>query len=327
MLFYACAAHRFPEPEVPVDKAREDIEALSQNRAFPNSMRLMTKVDYVDELNAKRVVGQDLILSAQAPSNMRITISAFDKAISTLVSDGKGFSLMDVSQNVYITGLATPENIAQILPVYLSASDLYRVIYGLYPVDGLMSDADEKQSFAWDETVGGYKRSLNMKNGLTENVFYDWPDGNIIRITVTNQDETLYIYEASGFKSFNDENDVSYSYPSQILFKLPPQKTDVRLRIENRDVNVDFSPAVFRLLPPNGAKIIVLNHPEFISDDSSKLKESFQKQNLTTPSDALESNESNSLSVGSHLDDTAEHVPSDVPSAQSEMAVPDDTSN
>ena len=172
---YACAGS-VPEPQIPVADAQNAID--SSNSAFPDSMRLIAKIDYVDEINAKRVAGQDLILSAQTPSSMRITISAFDKAISSLVSDGTGFSLIDVTQNVYITGLATPQNIAQILPVFLSAGDLYRVIYGMYPTDGLSSDALSSQSFAWDEKNGSYKRSLTMANGDVENIYYAWPSAD-----------------------------------------------------------------------------------------------------------------------------------------------------
>lgn len=256
LTFFACATRSIPEPNIPSQQAQSTLDDIHHN--FPDNMRLTAKIDYVDEINAKRVVGQDLILSIQTPQNMRITISAFDKAISTLVSDGKGFSLIDISQNVYVTGLATPQNISQILPVFLSAADLFRVIYGMYPTDGLTHNALQTQSFSWDEKNGGYKRSLQMNNGQVQNVFYAWPSGDIFKITVTQDDKTIYTFEAQNFKDYK-ENDKSYRYPELILFQLPLQKTDVRLRIENRDFNVDFSPAVFRLLPPAGAQIITLD--------------------------------------------------------------------
>lgn len=252
----ACAStQNIPEPAVPIEQARQTLSQIQ--RQSPDTMRINAKIDYVDGINNKRVVGQDLILSAQAPLNMRITLSAFDKAMATLVTDGTGFSLMDVSQNAYVTGMATPENIASMLPVFLSAADLYRVINGQYPTDGISKDFQQNQNVTWDNTEGGYKISMPLENGDTQHVFYSWPDGDIFLITVTNGDNLLYRYEASNFKTIESDGQ-KWRYPEEIIFRLPPKETDVRLRIEKRDIGLEFSPAVFKLLPPTGAQIIVL---------------------------------------------------------------------
>lgn len=252
----ACAStQNIPEPDVPIEQAKQTLSQIPKNT--PDTMRINAKIDYVDGINNKRVVGQDLILSAQAPLNMRITLSAFDKAMATLVTDGTGFSLMDVSQNAYVTGMATPENIASILPVFLSAADLYRVINGQYPTDGVSKNSLQNQNLTWDNTEGGYKLSMSLDNGDTQHVFYSWPQGDIFLITVTNGDQLLYRYEASDFKTF-EVNEQQWRYPGQIIFRLPPKETDVRLRVEKRDIGLEFSPAVFKLMPPAGAQIIVL---------------------------------------------------------------------
>ena len=256
-VFFGCASTgKKPEPEIPRQQALAQIEQRNDNS--PETMRINARVDYVDEINNKRVVGQDLILSSQKPSQMRITISAFDKAIATLVSDGERFSLIDVGQNVFVTGTATPENISKILPVYLSAADLYRVIFGGFPTDGLAENSFENQTFTWDEVQGGYDRALPMQGGLTQHVYYAWPSGDIFRITVASGDEIVYRYDASEFKNF-EQDGVTYRYPSEILFNLPRQKTDVRLRIDKRDIDVEFSSAVFKLVPPNGARVIEMD--------------------------------------------------------------------
>ena len=256
-LFFGCkSTGNLPEPEIPKQQALAQIEQRSD--ATPETMRINARVDYVDEMNNKRVVGQDLILSSQKPSQMRITISAFDKAIATLVSDGEKFSLIDVGQNVFVTGTATPENISKILPVFLSAADLYRVIFGGFPTDGLAENYLENQTFAWDNAQGGYDRALPMQNGFTEHVYYAWPSGDIFRITVTKDEEIFYQYDASEFKNY-EQDGVTYRYPAEILFNLPKQKTDVRLRVDKRDIDVEFSPAVFKLSPPNGVRVIEMD--------------------------------------------------------------------
>lgn len=244
-----------PMPEVPIADAQ--VQILDKPQHHPKSMRLTARVDYVDEKNAQRAVGQDLILSATDNGSMRLTISAFDKSVAVLVTDGTTFALIDATQNAYITGRASADNIAQILPVRLSASDLHRVLFGAYPIDNLAQNADALASFHWDSKLGGYVYTLPLAQGGTQKVYYRWPSGDIFRIDVTDEnDKSIYLYEASDFtdKTFGDE---SYRFPNKILFQLPLDKTDVQLRIDKRDLNVEFNPAVFRLFPPQGAKIYV----------------------------------------------------------------------
>ena len=258
VLSAGCATLRsVPEPDVATGDALDKIDSTAG--CALTTMRIMSKIDYVDGVNNKRVVGQDLVFSAQPPLNMRITISAFDKAISTLVSDGVGFALIDVSQNVFVTGHATPENISQILPVYLSAADLFRVIYGDFPRDGLADDAVERQAFAWDSREGGYARTLALSDGRTMKVIHEWPSGSVKKITVLDAEKESYRYEASSFETVTPESGQTCIYPREILFSLPEQKTDVRLRVEKRDMDVEFSPAVFQLIPPADSQIVLMD--------------------------------------------------------------------
>ena len=252
-----CAGSRLtPEPAVNAADVLQSLDSREQTQ--PASMRISSRVDYVDEVNNKRVVGQDLVISSDNAQHMRITISAFDKAVATLVTDGTAFALMDVSQNAYVTGMATPENISKILPVFLSAADLYRVIHGQYPTDDLADNALETQTFAWDPAENGYCRTLAMRNGHTQHVYYSYPAGDVFKIVVRDGDKALYTYEASDFKDTKTDQS-SYRFPRKILFSLAKQKTDVRLRIDKVDVDVEFSDAVFMLLPPEGAQIFILD--------------------------------------------------------------------
>ena len=255
-----------PEPNVALDDVRN---VLSQTEIQPpDTMRIATKVDYVDGKNNKRVVGQDLVLSSQVPGKMRITISAFDKAVSTLVTDGSVFALMDVTQNVYLAGIASSENISQILPVSLSASDLFRVIHGGYPKNNIIQSNEQEYSIQWDGKAGGYRQSMPTTNGGIQDVYYAYPTWDIFKITVSHEDKLTYIYEASDFKEFTS-NDKKYRYPGQIIFRLPQEDTNVRLRVESCDLNVEFSEAVFRLLPVAGAKILILDNLGEDQNDSS----------------------------------------------------------
>jgi len=258
-----CATTRFPEPNLTPDSA---LSTLTAPKPSPDTMRIIAKIDYVDGSQNKRVVGRDFVISARAPQSMRMTLSSFDKALSTLVTDGHGFSLIDTTQNIFVSGRATAQNLSQILPLYLSASDIYRILIGSFPTDDLAQDAFARQSFAWNPKVGAYQRSLPQASGNILNVFYHYPHGDIVMITITQDDDIIYQYEAKDFKDFDlsgsadasETSSASLRLPQTIVFRMKPQQTDVRFRIERRDMNCDLSPAVFNLFPPEGVSVILM---------------------------------------------------------------------
>lgn len=251
--FAACAS-TFPEPAIAPAQARRFLE--SHENALPDAMRLRAKIDYVDESGGRRVVGQDFVVSLKKDGRMRMTLSAFDKAVAALVTDGVGFALMDVSQNAYVTGLASAENIARILPVSLSAEDLWRVLRGQFPEGGLAADALSRAAFGWDEKAGGYRLDLPLLDGARQSVFYAWPSGDAFKIQVSKAGRVLSVYEASEFAQCSGGTE--YRHPRKIIFRLPESRTNVRLRVEGCDADVEFSDAVFKLPPPAGARMIVL---------------------------------------------------------------------
>ena len=262
-----CAATKYAEPNITPDAA---YDAISQTRNAvyePKSVRLVAKVDYYDGTENKRVVGRDFVISAQAPANLRVTISSFDKALSTLVTNGPLLSLLDAMNNVFITGSSTPQNISRILPIYLSAHDIYRVLVSQYPDENI--DHTLSNTLVWDESVGGYRQDFQLKDGRVQHVYYAYPTGDMIKITITNGDTLEYDFQASDFKAFSShagadlDEDIpaqsgphSVRLPQTIVFHLVPQKTDVRLRVDSYDIDVDFVPQVFTLTPPEGTKLM-----------------------------------------------------------------------
>ena len=270
-LFSACATFN-REPAVTPAQA---LETITQNRGqsyTPDTIRLTAKVDYYDGSQNKRVVGRDFIISAQAPASLRVTLSSFDKALSTLVTDGKTFGMLDAMNDVFVTGFATPANLAQLLPLYLSAHDIFRVLTAQYPEDGIVSTATPDPQ--WDTSVGAYQLEFPLSDGRVERVYYAYPSGDILKMTISRNDETLYEFTASDFDTFHPENDDdldeeiaaasqeaprSIRLPKTVIFKLKPEKTDVRLRIESYTLDCEFAPQVFTLIPPQGIRYVVLH--------------------------------------------------------------------
>ena len=292
-LFSSCATF-YKEPAVTPAQA---LSTITENRGqsyTPNTIRLTAKVDYYDGSQNKRVVGRDFVISAQAPASLRVTLSSFDKALSTLVTDGNTFGMLDAMNDVFVTGLATPANLAQLLPLYLSAHDIFRVLTAQYPDANVVPNPPA--DLQWNTAVGAYQLELPLTDGRIERVFFAYPSGDIIKMTISRGDETQYEFTASDFDTFHPEIDDdldedvaaamaesprSIRLPKTVIFKLKPEKTDVRLRIESYTLDCDFSPQVFNLLPPQGIRIIVLH------DDSVPLTPN------NSPQNALEQQEPN----------------------------------
>ena len=254
---FSSCARSVPMPKIELSDAQRQI--VGATRPVPETMRTSARVDFVDEKNKKRAVGQELILSADENAKLRLTVSAFDKAVAVLVTDGTTFGLFDVAQNAYLTGRATPDAISSIIPIRLSALDLHRVLFGSYPTDNLAHNALKDADFNWDSKRGGYRLALPVKHGGCQNVYYSWPEKDIFRIEVNDSNgDTVYLYEAFEFTS-QKLDDVDYRFPDIIRFNLPAEKTDVQLRIDKRDLNVEFNPAVFRIMPPKGTKVLFVD--------------------------------------------------------------------
>lgn len=248
LIVSACAASIKPQPAPP----EEVLATLGTRLSAPSSVRIQAKVDYFDDVKHERVVGRDFVISAQAPANLRVTLSSFDKALSTLVTNGERFWLIDTMQNIYAEGSATAENISQILPLYLSAVALFEVLVGDYPTQDLADDWEKTQSLSWDGKVGAYVLSQNKKNGQTQRVYFDYPDKNIVRLEFLEEDKIVYTYEAKDFI----DNGALRAYPEKIAFKIPQKEIELRLRVQKRDDNVEFKPQVFTLARPAGIRYV-----------------------------------------------------------------------
>ncbi len=292
---FGCAASH-KEPAVSPTQAASQISTQRELAYHPNTVRLIAKVDYNDGKAHKRVVGRDFIISAQAPDRMRVTISAFDKAMETLVTNGSTFALLDAVNDQFVTGKATPENLSKILPLYLSAHDLFRILTAQFPDEAILPN--QSPEYVWNTRVGAYELIYDLTDDRQMHVFYSYPQGDLVKMTIVSGDESLYEFEAEDFSSHEpseeDDEDLdediraaagprpSIRLPETIIFRMKPQETDVRLRIESYALDVDFVPQVFDLMPPAGTKTILLKDDTAIQFQAPDLSDVSAQSNVST---------------------------------------------
>lgn len=210
-------------------------------------------IDYFGE--GQRVKVRQLILVAK-PSNLRVQtrIPGTDEILSLLVSNGETFSMHRRDTNEYFTGAATPENIARLLPVDLSAHDVTRVMLGGAPWDRFASFGTEPQ-MKWDKKKGKYRYSVDTNDGGELTMWVRHTDYGVEEVRQFNEDgKVIYRYEADKWKSI--ENNV---LPEWRRFVWPKRDLDFSMRVGETQLNAELPELLFELPPPAGSQVIPLD--------------------------------------------------------------------
>lgn len=117
--------HRFPTAGAALSRLRE---TTSCNRAVQGEARLSFSGE------GRRLSGRLLYL-AHAPAELRFDIfSSFGATISTLTSDGRRFSLLDMEQRTLFTGPASACNVQRFTRVPVPPEALVELLRGRPPV-------------------------------------------------------------------------------------------------------------------------------------------------------------------------------------------------
>jgi len=126
--------HRFPTAGAALSRLRD---TTGCNHAVQGEARLSFSG------GGRRLSGRLLYL-AHAPTELRFDIfSPFGATISTLTSDGRRFSLLDVEQRAFITGAASACNVQRFTRVPVPPEALVELLRGRPPV--LVHEASDAQ--------------------------------------------------------------------------------------------------------------------------------------------------------------------------------------
>jgi hypothetical protein len=233
-----------------------DILSRTLDRHTPISdLRLQSKGDYWDTAQGQRVVGRPISILAASPASLRIQIgSGFGSTLGALASDGSQFSMLDLQNNVFYFGPATPENLSMLLPIYLSGADLVRVLSGGFPTSDLPPDWTSQATLDWNAESGQYRLSVPRTDGQRQVIELTYPDLAVAEIRIESASGDLhYLYQA---KDFQVQQGVPL--PQKVRFELPTREIDLQLRIEKTETNVSLPESLFTISAPPGVEQIPL---------------------------------------------------------------------
>ena len=200
----------------------------------------------------QRVKVRQLLL-AKKPSFIRVQtrVPGTEEILNLLVSNGETFSMHKRDTNEFMTGPATAQNIAKLLPVDLSANDVMRVMLGGAPWDR-WDQFRSDPTLEWDKRLGLYR--LQRIRGETK--FTLWvrhTDFAVIQATETESGDTVYEYTTDDW-----EKQGAVALPNYRRFVLPKRKLDFSLDVRETQIDPDLPDLLFELDPPDGSTIITL---------------------------------------------------------------------
>lgn len=242
-----------PPPDNELKTPQELRTAVDARSASIESARFKeVVVDYFGE--GERVKVRQLILVAR-PSFLRVQtrLPGTEEILSLLVSDGETFSMHRRDTNQYFTGAATPENIARLLPVDLSATDVARVMLAGAPWDRFDAEGSEA-TMKWDRKKGKYSYSVKTADGGSLTMWVRHTDYGVEEVRQFNGDgKQVYRYVTDKWKSHDNNN-----LPKWRRFVWPRKDLDFSMDVGETQLNVELPETLFELPPPAGSEVITI---------------------------------------------------------------------
>ncbi|MDX9999726.1 MAG: DUF4292 domain-containing protein [Polyangia bacterium] len=209
----------------------------------PKTLRARAKVD---QWTPKGRIKVRVYLLASGEGQLRFeAVSPFDTPLLTLASSGGRFTSIDHKNNVFYTGPAKPCNIARVFGLALEPREVARALSGGAP----LIEHSEALS-RWDRCKGAEEVILKGKGGLIQRVWLSRKEG-------------LFRVDRSEVKDSKGKILLSLSFerhrlhggrwvPEVVKFEQPSRKSDVIIRYQKVELDVEIPSDAYRLSPPAG---------------------------------------------------------------------------
>ena len=197
--------------------------------------------------------GVEQFLAAEKPGRVRVEVyDFFGNVLAVLAVDGGRLALFDAREKVFVQGPATPENVARLVPVALTPEALATLLCGSVPLlDGAAVSAEP----------GDGVMVLTLRSADREQRLEIGPGAAILSARERRLTSAL---EAPGAPALLDA-DLSVHrtrggarVPTDVSARAPQARVALELHWRELTVNAPVDPALFRLAPPAGARIVDL---------------------------------------------------------------------
>lgn len=239
----------------PPDLSRDPAALLAQVRAAQDRVQRVRGTARV-KISSPDVSGTVVeFAAAEKPDRVRLeTLDFFGNPASVLVAAGGRFAFLDARANVLYRGDATPENVSRVLPVLLPVEELVTILCGSAPLlPGRALDASVSDGVLL-LTLGLGDVGQQLAIGERASVERSRVRRAAAAGTATAR-EAAPAYDLQ-FEGFHVRSGALF--PDQVQLDAPSARSAVRLAWRELDVNGAPDPALFRLEPPRGARVVEL---------------------------------------------------------------------
>jgi hypothetical protein len=188
-------------------------------------------------------------IAAEKPDRLHVeALDFFGNPAAVMVTDGGRFALYDARARVLYRGEATPENLSRLVPVALTPEELATVLCGSAPIAAAVPAAAE----AGDGVVrlrleaAGRIQTLDVgARAAVERSRLRGADGARVPGAV---DLSFAAFQVLG----------TVRFPREVKLASEGPHVEVRLAWREPELNAPVDPALFRLEPPRGARVVDL---------------------------------------------------------------------
>ncbi len=242
----ACPKHLLVDPS-------EALARHAQNLGTARTLRAEARVD--QRSRDGRVKGR-VMMFLERPDRVRFdVVTQFGPAL-ILTSDGEHFALSDMKENRYLTGPACASNIARMIGVALSASDVVSVLFGDAP-----RVASARESLACSGE-GGYVLESTAPGGERQVLELEVHEDDLAKLPSEQRLRLVRLqrYDRAGKAlwrvSYDDHRRVGEALmPFVVHVEDLRRKADAMLRFTDIDLDVAIPEGAFAQTPRRGLAI------------------------------------------------------------------------
>jgi hypothetical protein len=238
LLLFACAR------AAPVGPPPDAVELLERARAahrVPETMACDAKAFVDAPQNGGRFA---LHIAVKRPASIHLeALSPLGDPAAVLVADKGRFALLDLRNNVFYRGPATPENLSRLLPAPLRDEELVALLTGAIPdLPGSTPQSSRRQG-------DGYLLVLSSGGQLQEIDL----GGDLRVVEVRRKTAEGALIWAVHLDEHDDRSGAQV--PRLLHLTAPAARTEVDLRLRNVQTGLPAPPSMFFLGPPPGMRV------------------------------------------------------------------------
>lgn len=245
LLATGACVRRAPPPDLSADPAAL-LAQVEATQAKVLSVRGEARVR-VDSPSGSGTV--TMFVAAARPDRLRLdTLDFFGNPAGVLVADGGRFSLLDLREGVFLRGVATPENLARLLPLALPADELVLLLCGAVPIGPGRAVSVE---------AGDGVALLTVEADGTRQRLDVGPGAAVHASTIAGGEGRAGVAHRVSFGRFEER--AGRPFPGEVRLEGTDAKVKVRLSWKEIEPNAVLPEGGFTLAPPPGVRIVELD--------------------------------------------------------------------